>query len=303
MIKGSIVALVTPFNDDLSVNYTALKALIEFHIAHETDGLLVLGTTGEAPTIDFEDQLQIVDFTVKQAAGRIHVMAGACSNDTAKSLKAAQAFEALGADSLLAIAPYYNKTNEAGMIAHFSAIADGVSIPVILYNVPGRTGCAISENVLRVLAAHPRIAGVKEASGDLAYMVSISRLLNDEFLLFTGNDDAIYAATALGGSGVISVWANIMPRETRDVYWLYANGRQQESLSLQQRCLDLVHMLFCETNPIPIKYAMDCLGFETGPLKLPLAPLSLQYRPRLETLLAEAGLKSPNSNKDFHDLL
>lgn len=285
MITGSIVALVTPFHSDGNVNFEKLGELIEFHIENETDGLLILGTTGESPTISLEEQREIVVYTVKQAKGRIHIMVGSGCNDTAKSVYLSQVYEELGADSLLAITPYYNKTNDSGMIKHFTAIADAVSIPVILYNVPGRTGCSISVKVVETLAKHPNIAGIKEASGDLTYVMSISRYLSDNFVMYSGNDDMIIPLLSVGAVGVISVWANIMPQVVHNLVKTYLDGNTKASLTLQLRYLDLIHGLFSETNPIPIKFAMNELGFEVGLTRLPLDELNSAHQQTLKTLL------------------
>ena len=285
MLTGSIVALVTPFHSNGKVNFETLGALIEFHIENKTDGLLILGTTGESPTLSFEEQKEILTYTVKQAKGRIHIMVGSGCNDTAKSVHLSQTFADLGADSLLAITPYYNKTNDSGMIKHFTTIADAVSIPVILYNVPGRTGCSISVNVIETLSKHPHIAGIKEASGDLAYVMSISRYLTDDFVMYSGNDDMIVPLLSVGAVGVISVWANMMPQVVHHLVKTYLDGNTNESLNLQLHYLDLIHGLFSETNPIPIKYAMNELGFKVGPTRLPLDELDPAHQERLKTQL------------------
>lgn len=285
MLTGSIVALVTPFYEDGRINFEKLGELIEFHISNGTDGLLILGTTGESPTISFEEQQEIVTYTVKRAKSRTHIMVGSGCNDTVKSLNVSQVFESLGADSLLVITPYYNKTNESGMIKHFMTIADGVSIPVILYNVPGRTGCHISVEAVETLAKHSRIAGIKEASGDLAYVMSISRYLSDDFVMYSGNDDMIVPLLSVGAIGVISVWANLMPQVVQQLVKTYLDGETKESLDLQRRHLALIQALFTETNPIPIKHAMNIQGFSVGPTRLPLDELSPTHQETLTILL------------------
>ena len=285
MLTGSIVALVTPFHEDGSIHFEKIGELIEFHINNKTDGLLILGTTGEAPTISFEDQLEIVTYTVKQANGRIPIMVGSGSNDTLKSVHMSQTFEKLGVDSLLVITPYYNKTNETGMIKHFTTIADSVSIPVILYNVPSRTGCAISVTAIEKLAKHPNIRGLKEASGDLSYTTSVSRFLTEDFVMYSGNDDMIVPLLSLGAVGVISVWANIMPQATHDLVEKYLAGETKESLNIQLQNLDFIHALFTETNPIPIKYVMNVQGFGVGACRLPLDELSEAHKKTLNRLI------------------
>jgi len=290
MIKGSIVALITPFTDNGEVDYPTLKELIEFHIANQTDGILVLGTTGESPTLSHEEQRQIVETTVQTVAGRVHVMVGIGSNDTNKSIKLGQEFGAMGADSLLAITPYYNKTNDSGMLKHFTAIADNVPKPVILYNVPGRTGCSISISVMEELAKHPNIVGIKEASGNLGYAMEVSRILTDAFVMYSGNDDQIVPLLSVGAVGVISVWANIMPLQAHQ---LVANFKDhpEKSLQLQLENLKLINGLFVETNPIPVKHAMKQMDLiPYGALRLPLDEISPSGASKVDGYLAERGL-------------
>jgi 4-hydroxy-tetrahydrodipicolinate synthase len=284
-LKGSIPALVTPFHDDFTINFDKLGELIEFHIDNASDAILVLGTTGESPTISFEEQIEIVKYTIEKAAGRIHVMVGSGSNDTAKSIKISQTFEKLGADSLLLITPYYNRTNDSGMIKHFEAIADSVSTPVILYTVPARTGCHIAPHVIAHLAKHPNIVGHKDATGDFSYSMKISRYVSDEFALYSGNDDTIIPLLSIGASGVISVWANYAPKTVSTLVGAYAEGRHSEALAMQQENLDFINALFIETSPIPIRYAMNKAGFGIGPARLPLDELSDGGKAILDPLL------------------
>lgn len=269
MLKGSIVALITPFNDDNSINFEKLAELIEFQISHGSVAISILGTTGEAPTISFEEKKAIVEFVVKQVAGRIHINVGAGSNNTAQAVEFAQAFEKLGADSLLVITPYYNKTNETGMLKHFTKIAESVDIPIIMYNAPGRTGVNLSVEAVEVLAKHPNITGLKEASGDIAYVEKISRYLSNNFALYSGNDDMIVPCLSLGASGVISVWANFMPDVVKELIEIFATN-PAHSLSLQQKYLNLIDSLFIEANPIPVKFVMNQLGYNVGSVRLPL---------------------------------
>lgn len=284
-LKGSIPALVTPFHDDFTINFDKLGELIEFHIENQSAAILVLGTTGESPTIDFDEQIEIVKYTITKAAGRIHVMVGSGSNDTAKSIKMSQAFEKLGADSLLLITPYYNKTNDSGMIKHFEAIADSVNVPTILYTVPGRTGCHIATHVVAHLAKHPNIVGIKDATGDLSYGIKISRYVSNEFALYSGNDDTIVPLLSIGASGVISVWANYAPKTVSQLVKAYAEGRHKEALSLQKENLDLINALFIETSPIPLKYMMNKTGFGVGPTRLPLDELSDDGKTIIDTFI------------------
>ena len=286
-LKGAIPALVTPFFDDFTINFDKLGELIEFHIENGSAAILVLGTTGEAPTISSCEQVEIVKFAVAKAAGRIHVMAGSGSNDTAKSIKTSQAFEKLGVDSLLLIEPYYNRTNDSGMIKHFEAIADSVKTPVILYTVPVRTGCHMAPHVVEHLAKHPNIVGLKDATGNFSYGVKISRYLSDEFALYSGNDDTIIPLLSIGASGVISVWANYDPLTVSQMVKAYGEGRHSEALALQLENLDFINALFTETSPIPLRYVMNKAGFGVGPARLPLTELSDSGKAMIDALLDE----------------
>jgi len=273
-LKGSIPALVTPFHSDFSINFEKLGELIDFHIENGSAAVLVLGTTGESPTISMEEQLEIVKYSVEKAAGRIHVMAGSGSNDTAKSIKTSMAFEALGVDSLLLITPYYNRTNDSGMIKHFSSIADSVNIPTILYTVPARTSCHLSVSVVKELSTHPNIVGLKDATGDFSYSMKVSRYLSENFHLYSGNDDTIIPLMSIGASGVISVWANSHPKEVANMLNLYENNEFKKALKIQQDNISYIDALFVETSPIPIKYVMNKMGMGVGPARLPLDDLS-----------------------------
>ena len=274
MIKGSIVALITPMNSDGSVNYDKLGELIEFHIANKTDGIVILGTTGEASTLEFEEEEKIVKFSIERANKRIPIIVGSGSNSTKTALEYSVKYADMGADALLVITPYYNKTNESGMIKHFTAIADASSKPIIMYNVPGRTGCSISVHAVEVLSKHPNIIGIKEASGDLTYAGKIAHCLNENFVMYSGNDDIVLPLMSLGAVGVISVWSNIMPKTVHDMCYNFMNGNFEAARQTQIKYLDLIHGLFLETNPIPVKAAMNYLGYNVGPLRMPLDEMS-----------------------------
>ncbi|BBM15288.1 4-hydroxy-tetrahydrodipicolinate synthase [Enterococcus mundtii] len=289
MIKGSIVALVTPMTETGAVDYLGLEQLIAFHLKEQTDGLLVLGTTGESPTLSEEEEEEIVRFTVEKVNGRIPVIAGAGSNATAKTVKKVQRFAELGADQLLVITPYYNKTSDVGLLAHFKAIADASSLPIIIYNVPSRTGMTISLPVLTELAKHPRIIGIKEASGDMSYTMEVAQLIDESFALYSGNDDLILPILSIGGIGVISVWANIQPKVVHEVVHDYLNGNSPSAKEKQLTHLALINALFSETNPIPVKAAMNHLGLPAGPLRLPLIELGEEKKQQLIALLTENG--------------
>jgi len=284
-LTGSIVALVTPFKEDFSVNYDKLGELIEFHIENDTDAILVLGTTGESPTITPAEQKEIVKYTVEKAAGRIHIMAGSGGNDTKKAVETSLEFERLGVDSLLLITPYYNRTNESGMIKHFEAVADVVKTPIILYTVPGRTNCNISPQAVEHLAKHPNIVGIKNATGDFSYSVKISRYLSDDFVMYSGNDDTILPLLALGAIGTVSVWANYQPKVVHDLVTAYLEGNHDKALQIQLKDLDFVNALFVETSPIPLKYVMNKTGFNIGPARLPLDELSDENKKLLDQFI------------------
>lgn len=288
-LQGSIVALVTPFNQDGSVNFSRLGELVDWHIANKTDGIVVLGTTGESSTMTHEEDTQVCTFVVKRVAGRIPVIAGSGSNCTATMLEKSLRYQALGADGLLVISPYYNKANEEGMYRHFATVADAVNIPCILYNVPGRTGCSISEAVIRRLYKHENIAAIKEASGNISYASQIARYLSDDFRMFSGNDDIIVPIMALGGSGVISVFANIFPAVAHDIVADFLAGDIAKSRAAQLKYLEVINDLFIEVNPIPVKAAMNMLGLHAGSLRLPLYEMSEGAKAKLQAALSEVG--------------
>ncbi|WP_288342648.1 4-hydroxy-tetrahydrodipicolinate synthase [uncultured Dubosiella sp.] len=290
MIKGSIVALVTPFHEDGSVNFEKLKELVEWHIANQTDGILVLGTTGESSTMTHEEDDSVVQCVIETVGKRVPVIVGAGSNNTNTMLKKSIDYEKMGADQLLLISPYYNKTNEEGMIQHFKTVADAVHIPIILYNIPGRTGCSISEHAVAVLSQHPNIKGIKEASGNLSYAMNISKYLHDDFVMYSGNDDIIVPMMSLGSSGVISVLANVLPNETHEMVHAYLDGDAKKALAIQHQYLDLIHALFVEVNPIPVKEAMNQMGMQIGGYRLPLTQMSEAHKELMKQRLEEAGL-------------
>ena len=289
-LRGSIVALITPFHADGSVNFEKLRELTEWHIASGTDAILALGTTGESSTMTHEEDDAVLRTVIEAAAGRVPVIAGTGSNCTETMLEKSLRAEAMGADGLLLITPYYNKANTEGMVRHFTTVADAVHIPCILYNVPGRTGCAISPAAVERLAGHPNIAGIKEASGDLSYAMKIAHCIGPDFALWSGNDDVTLPLLAIGGSGVISVWANIMPRECHDMVMDFLEGRREQAVAAAIRYLDLMNGLFMEVNPIPVKTALNLMGREVGPFRLPLYEMSDEHRAALRRLLEEAGL-------------
>ena len=273
MLKGAITAIVTPFKNG-KINYSKMEELIEFQIANNIDGLVVCGTTGESATLSEQEQKKLIKFVVDKVAGRIPVVAGTGTNDTKKSLKMSKYAEDVGANYLLLVSPYYNKTTRQGIIQHYEYIADNTSIPSIMYNVPSRTGLNMDTDAIIELSEHPNILGIKEASGDVAKSIKILSEASENFLVFSGNDDIIVPMLSIGGSGVISVLSNIMPKETHDMCKYYFEGETEKAKDIQLHLSDLISKLFIEVNPIPVKEAMNLLGFNVGSPRLPLVNMS-----------------------------
>ena len=284
MYSGSFVALVTPFDKDGKINYLKIAELIDFHKNNGTDGIVLLGTTGEAPTITEAEAEKMILFAIGKA-GEMPLIIGCGSNDTRAATEKTRKYEALGAKALLVLTPYYNKSNDIGMIRHFMSIADAVDIPIIIYNVPSRTGCSVSVSALEVLREHENIIGIKEASGDMSYFMRVSRLIRDDFSVFCGNDDIAVPMVAAGACGVISVLANICPAEVSRMISLARSGDFAAASEIQRKYLPLIGALFSEPNPIPVKAAMNRLGFDVGPCRLPLCEMSEAKFAALETEL------------------
>lgn len=290
MIKGSMVALVTPFTEDGSVNFKRVRELVEWHIQEGTDSILLLGTTAETPTLTEEEEDEIVRIGIEQAAGRVPIVVGSGSNNTAKAVKKSLKYEKMGADALLVISPYYNKANKQGMIQHFLTVADAVNTPIILYNVPARTGISISYDVLEAVCKHKNIVGIKEASGDMSLVCKFSKLIDDNFTIYSGNDDINVPLMSMGGGGVISVLANILPGVSHDLAAAALEGDFEKARAIQLKYMDLINALFIETNPIPVKEAMNMLGLEAGGYRLPLYPMAEENRAVLKRELEKLGL-------------
>jgi len=269
VFTGSGVALVTPFDSNNQIDYNKVTELIEYHIANGTDSIIICGTTGEASTLDDLEHRALIKYTVDVVNRRVPVVAGTGSNDTHHGLLLSQYAEEVGADALLCVTPYYNKTSQEGLYRHFKVMADGVNIPIILYNVPGRTGMGLSVDTVVRLAAFDNIVGIKEASGDISYATEIMRRLPD-FDLYSGNDDIILPIMSIGGIGVISVVANIMPFETHQIVQYFLDGDIASSRKVQMNLNELINTLFIDVNPIPVKTAMNLMNFNVGPLRLPL---------------------------------
>ena len=289
-VQGAIVAMITPFHEDGSVNFEVLTQLLERQIAAGTDAILTLGTTGEYSTMSHEEDASVVEHTIRVVNGRVPVIVGSGSNCTATQIEKSIQYQDMGADALLLIAPYYNKANPEGMYRHFAQTADAVHIPCLLYNVPGRTGCSIPVSVVERLAKHPNIVGIKEASGDMSYAMKIAHCIGLDFALYSGNDDITVPLMSIGGSGVISVYANVMPAMCHQIVADYLSGNQAQAVANHLRYLRVMNDLFIEVNPIPVKAAMNMMGLNVGPMRLPLCEMSTEHSAVLRASLEEAGL-------------
>jgi len=290
LFKGSGVALVTPFKDG-KINYEKMGQLIEWHIENKTDAIIVCGTTGESATMTDEERKSTIKFVVDKVNKRIPVIAGSGSNNTAYSIELSKYCQEVGADGLLIVTPYYNKATQGGLIKHYTAIANSVDLPIILYNVPGRTGVNITPTTVEKLSKVENIVAIKEASGNISQVAEIARLCGENFAIYSGNDDQIVPILSLGGIGVISVLANVLPKETHDIVEKYLSGDVEESRKLQLSLNELVNSLFIEVNPIPVKAAMNLMGMETGELRLPLTNISEQNLEVLRKNMINAGIK------------
>ncbi|MDD3304042.1 MAG: 4-hydroxy-tetrahydrodipicolinate synthase [Clostridia bacterium] len=285
LFQGSGVALITPFDPYGNVNYAKLEELIEFQILNQTDAIIVCGTTGESSTLSTEEKKDVISFVTKKVNKRIPVIAGTGTNNTKTSIEMSKFAESVSVDGLLLVTPYYNKTTQEGLYAHFNAIASSVSIPIILYNVPSRTGLNISVDTVLKLSKIKNIVGIKEASGDISQVAQIASKVDSSFAIYSGNDDQIVPILSLGGVGVISVLANIFPKETHDICNSFLNGDITKSRRLQFRYLDLIKQLFIEVNPIPIKEAMNILDFGVGSCRLPLCNMETKNKKILTNVL------------------
>lgn len=291
IFKGAGVAIVTPMNADGSVNYEKFGALIDFQIENGTDAIIVCGTTGEASTLTHEEHLDTIKYCVEKVQKRVPVVAGTGSNCTETAIYLSTEAEKLGVDGLLLVSPYYNKATQKGLYEHFKAIADSVKVPVILYNVPGRTGCNIlPETIVRLCKEVDNIVGVKEASGDISQIMKLAALANGCVDIYSGNDDQIVPILSLGGIGVISVLSNVAPRQTHEICQKYLEGDVQGSLQMQLEAFDLCKALFCEVNPIPVKKALNLMGMEVGPLRRPLTEMEDANAEKLKMVMKAYGI-------------
>lgn len=290
IFKGAGVAIVTPMNEDFSINYEKLGELIDWQLEKGTDSIIICGTTGESTTMSDDEHVECIRYAVKKTAGRVPVVAGAGSNDTSYAIWLSKEAKAAGADGLLHVTPYYNKTSQRGLIRHFTMLADTTDLPIILYNVPSRTGLNIAPQTYFELSKHPNIVATKEASGNIAEIAKTRSLCGDELMMYSGNDDQIIPILSLGGIGVISVLSNIMPAQTHDICRLYFDGKTAEAAKLQLDLIPLIDAIFSDVNPIPVKEALNLMGYKVGPCRMPLIEMSTAARGALKMELKKYGL-------------
>ena len=290
IFTGAGVAIITPMNADGSINYDGFAENIEFQIANGTDAIIVCGTTGEASTMTDDEHIECIRFAVEKTAGRIPVIAGTGSNDTKYAVELSKIAQEKGADGLLLVTPYYNKASQKGLVAHFTAIADAVDIPIILYNIPGRTGVSIDMNTYKILGQHKNIVAVKEASRNISYTSKLIAQCGDLLDVYSGNDDIIVPMMSIGAKGVISVISNIMPKETHEITQLCLANNCEEAAKLQMKYLELINNLFIEVNPIPIKEAMNQMKMPSGPCRLPLCEMTDEHIETLKNSMKKIGL-------------
>ena len=291
IFKGAAVAIVTPMHQDGSVNYEEFRKFIEFQIENGTDAIVVCGTTGEASTLTHEEHLDVIKYCAEVVNKRVPVIAGTGSNATDTAIYLSTEAEKYGVDGLLLVTPYYNKATQNGLYAHFKAIADSVKLPIILYNVPGRTGCnLLPDTIVRLCKDVENIVGVKEASGNISQIAQLAALAKGSVDIYSGNDDQIVPIMSLGGLGVISVLSNVAPRQTHDICAKYLEGDVKEACRLQLEAIDLCGSLFCEVNPIPVKKAVSMIGFEAGPLSMTLSEIEPKNEARLRASMEKYGL-------------
>lgn len=293
IFKGAGVAIVTPMTQTGEVNYPKLAELLDYQIENGTDAIIICGTTGESSTLTHEEHVEAIRFTVEQVKGRVPVVAGTGSNCTQTAVYLSQEAEKSGADGILLVSPYYNKATQKGLAAHFKTIADSVKIPAIIYNIQGRTGINVAPETLAWLAKNvSNVVGVKEASGNISQVAKIAQLTDGAMDIYSGNDDQIVPILSLGGVGVISVLSNIAPRETHDIVAKYLAGDVKGSCELQLKAIPLVEKLFCEVNPIPVKAALNMMGWEAGPLRMPLTEMEEEHKAQLRAEMDRFGIKA-----------
>ena len=292
IFKGAGVAIVTPMTADGEVNYEVLGEMLEAQIAGGTDAIIICGTTGESATLSEEENSAVIRYEIKKVNKRIPVIAGTGSNCTATAIKLSKEAEKDGADGLLLVTPYYNKATQKGLIAHYTAIAKAVSLPIILYNVPSRTGCNLQPETIAALVKNVKnIVGVKEASGNISQIAKVKLLCGDDIDLYSGNDDQVVPILSLGGIGVISVLSNVAPKETHNMVMDYLNGDVDKARQMQLKAIPLIDALFSEVNPIPVKKALNLMGWEAGPLRAPLTEMEASHAEVLKKTMKDFGIK------------
>lgn len=291
IFKGAGVAIVTPFHDNYEVNYEKLGELIDFQIDNHTDAIIICGTTGESSTLTMEEHKEVVRYCIRHVNGRVPVIAGTGSNCTATAIELSQEAEQDGADGLLIVTPYYNKATQKGLVEHYTQIAQSVKLPIIMYNVPSRTGCNIlPATAAEIAKTNENVVAVKDAVGNMAQTARMISLAGDSLDVYSGNDDEVLPSLSLGGLGVISVLSNIMPRETHQMVMDYLNGKEQEAREFQLKAIPLIDALFCEVNPIPVKTALNLMGKEVGPMRGPLCEMEEKNVERLKKAMKDYGI-------------
>ena len=293
IFKGAGVAIITPMHEDGSVNYEKLEEILEFQIANSTDAVIICGTTGESSTMTHGEHLKTIKFAVDKVAKRVPVIAGTGSNCTETAIMMSKEAASYGVDALLVVTPYYNKATQKGLIAHYTAIANAVpETPIIMYNVPSRTGCNLQPATVAALVKNVKnIVGIKAASGDLSQIAKMMSMAGEDLELYSGNDDQILPIMSLGGLGVISVLSNVAPKQTHDIVMKFMEGDTREAARLQLEAIPLINALFCEVNPIPVKPAMNMMGMEVGPLRMPLCEMEESNKETLAKAMKDYGLK------------
>lgn len=291
IFTGAGVAIITPFNEDGSINFDAFGKIIEDQIAGSTDAIIVCGTTGESSTMDDDEHVSAIKYCVEKVAGRVPVIAGTGSNCTREAVNISKRAEEVGADGLLCVTPYYNKCTQEGLYQYYKAISDAVNIPIIMYNIPGRTGTTIQpETAVRIAKEVENVVAVKEASGNISAVAKLAALADGCIDIYSGNDDQVLPILSLGGKGVISVWSNVAPKKVHDMVYAFLDGDTQTALKIQLEAIDLIDALFCEVNPIPVKAAMNMLGYQAGVVRAPLTELSDAHKEVMKKALTDYGV-------------
>ena len=291
IFTGAGVAIITPFNEDGSVNYEEFGRIIDDQINGGSDAIIVCGTTGESSTMDHDEHIEVIKYCVEKVAGRVPVIAGSGSNCTREAINISKRAEEVGANGLLCVTPYYNKCTQEGLYQYYKAISDAVNIPIIMYNIPGRTGTTIQpETAVRIAKKVKNVVAIKEASGNISAVAKLAALADGCIDIYSGNDDQVLPILSLGGKGVISVWSHVAPKKVHDMVYAYLNGDTATATKLQLEAIDVIGALFCEVNPIPVKAAMNMLGYNAGPVRAPLTELSDAHKELLEKALKDYGV-------------